>query len=113
MPTNTKTPTINLVGSSGRSYTFFIYALGANFKALPGLYVFTKASLRLDGGSNHQILYVGQTGDLSSRFTDHHKQDCVDRRGCTHICVMVETIEKNRLLIEADLVANYNPPCNG
>jgi excinuclease UvrABC nuclease subunit len=111
--TQTQVPTITFTGASGKNYTFSIYALGTNFKALGGVYVFTKATPKLGGGNSHDVLYVGQTGDLSSRFTDHHKEDCVNKRGCNCICVTVVGSERDRLLIEADLVKAYNPPCNG
>jgi hypothetical protein len=50
---------------------------------------------------------------LSERFDDHHKAECFSRRGAAHLCVHVEGNEKTRLAIESDLIANYNPPCNG
>lgn len=58
------------------------------------------------------MLYVGQTDDLSSRFDGHHKQRCFDRNGKTHIAIMREDSEKNRLRIESDLITKYTPTCN-
>ena len=100
--------TITLRGTSGSSYTFSIYPLGQAFKALGGVY----AILRFEGGS-YQVLYVGQTGDLSERFDDHHKAACFSRNGATHIAVLVEPSESRRLMIEKDLTAMYSPICNG
>jgi hypothetical protein len=77
------------------------------------VYVFTGATQTDGGGETHKVIYVGETGDLSSRFTDHHKQTCIDRNGATHICVRREEGDAARLAIEKDLVDNYNPPCNG
>ena len=113
MSTATTTPTIDFVGKSGTKYTFYIYPLNATFKAVGGVYVFTKATQAAGGGETHKVIYVGQTGDLSSRFTDHHKQPCIDRNGANRICVRAEASEATRLAIEKDLVDNYNPPCNG
>jgi hypothetical protein len=107
------TPTIEFVGKSGRNYTFYIYPLNTTFKAVGGVYVFTKAVQNAAGGLNHDVIYVGQTEDLSSRFTDHHKQSCIDRNGANRICVRSEVDETVRLAIERDLVDHYNPPCNG
>ncbi|MCK5232542.1 MAG: GIY-YIG nuclease family protein [Desulfobulbaceae bacterium] len=60
----------------------------------------------------YTILYVGQTGDLSERFDDHHKGACFNRNGSTHIGIKPESVEKTRLAIETDLARNYNPVCN-
>lgn len=44
---------------------------------LPNDSVFSK---RLDATSVNPI-YVGETGDLSTRFDSHHRQSCFDRSG--------------------------------
>ena len=113
MMTATTPATLELTGASGKKYTFYVYAYGTTFKPAGGVYVVTQATPNGTGGNNHSILYVGQTGDLSERFDDHHKADCFSRRGATHICVQAEGDEKSRLATEADLIAAYNPPCNG
>ena len=56
--------------------------------------------------------YVGQTGDLSTRFETHHKQSCFDRHGANRICIYEEQLERTRLVIEQDLIDNYHPVCN-
>jgi predicted GIY-YIG superfamily endonuclease len=77
-------------------------------KAVGGVYLVLK---RANGTYN--LLYVGQTGDLSERFEDHHKAACFDRNGKTHIATRGEGSEQKRLAIEADLIRNYQPTCNG
>jgi hypothetical protein len=99
--------TLTLKGKSGSSYTFEVYKLNTDFKALGGLYLFTKAD-----GTTHTHIYLGQTQDLSSRFTNHHKEQCIDKHGGTHISVRVMNAEKERLAAEKDLLAIYNFPCN-
>jgi predicted GIY-YIG superfamily endonuclease len=68
--------------------------------------------LRKNTGGNFTLLYIGQTGDLSTRFDNHHKQWCFDRNGKTHIGVLPEPNEQRRLAIEADLLKAHRTPCN-
>ena len=74
------------------------------FKAASGVYVILKQQL---------ALYVGQTGDFSSRFRDHHKEAAWTRQGADRMAVLGVSTERERLAIEADLIKAYNPPCNG
>lgn len=100
--------TITLVGRSGAKYSFHLYPWGTDFKAVGGVY----AVLRHDA-DGYAVTYVGETGDLSERFDNHHKATCFDRYRKTHIAARVEGSEPQRLAIEQDLIAGYNPPCNG
>ncbi len=111
--TMTQPVTMDLKGVSGRSYTFHVYPWGTPLRAIGGVYVVTRATSNLQGGRTHHILYVGQTGDLSERFDAHHKAAAFRRNGATDICALVEESATARLSIEADLVAAFNPPCNG
>ena len=104
-----KEDTVTAKAASGASYSFDVYPWGTSFKALGAVYLVLKKSL--DG--NYTILYVGQTGNLSERFDDHHKNTCFSRNGRTHIGIKPESVETTRLAIETDLVRNYNPTCNG
>lgn len=113
MQTQTKPATLELTGASGRKYAFSVHPWGTSFKPIGGVYAVTKATSTASGGQTHKILYIGQTGDLSERFDDHHKEPCFRRNGVTHICVHVQGDEQERLGIERDLVAAYYPPCNG
>jgi hypothetical protein len=105
--------TMELAGASGKKYTFYVYGMGATFKAVGGVYAFTLATQKATGGHTHSILYIGQTGDLSERFDNHHKEDCFTRRGANRHCATVVESEDARLAIERDLIAAYDPPCNG
>lgn len=107
MATST-TSTITLQGRSSAKYDFFLYPWGADFKAIGGVY----SVLRQDP-DGYAVIYVGQTGDLSERFDDHHKAKCFALHRRTHIVARVKESERQRLVIEADLIASYNPPCNG
>lgn len=100
-------------GESGAKYNFAIYPFGTDFKAVGAVYIVTKRTVKSDGGGNHNFIYVGQTGDLSTRFDDHHKAACFKKNGANCICIHLNGKESQRLDIETDLVMHYNPPCNG
>ena len=104
----TQTATINLTGASGATYTFQVYPWGTPFNPVGAVYTV----LRQESDGRYTILYIGETGDLSTRFDNHHKQACFDRNRRTHIGVHMESSSARRLQIEADLVRNYNPVCN-
>ncbi len=102
-----KETTVTLNGASGRSYSFDVYPWGTSFKAVGAVYIILKKN-----GTNFTILYIGQTGDLSERFDNHHKRPCFDRHGKTHIGIHPVSSESHRFDIETDLVRNYSPVCN-
>jgi hypothetical protein len=108
-----KLGTVVFTGASGEKCEFNAYSWGTSFKKDYGaVYFVTKRSKNSEGGYSHTRSYVGQTEDLSTRFDNHHKQECFDRHGANCICVYSEQDEDARLEIEQDLIANYNPPCN-
>lgn len=110
-PPNVGQPTsysLTLRGASGATYTFMAFPWGTPLKSVGALY----AVLRREVSGQHVVLYVGETGDLNTRFDNHHKQACFDRNRKTHIGVLLESSAQRRLAIEADLVAAYRPTCN-
>ena len=102
------TDTITMEGRSGAKYQFQVFPWGTDFKPLGVVYSVLKH--RTDG--RYDVIYIGQTGDLSERFDDHHKAACFTWNGRTHVGVHLESSEQRQLAIEQDLIANYNPPCN-
>ncbi len=109
-----KLGTVTFTGASGSTYEFNSYAFGTIFKENYGaVYFITNRDQNDDGSYSHERIYVGETEDLSTRFDDHHKQDCFDQNNANCICIHGEQNEKIRLNIERDLIDNYNPPCNG
>lgn len=101
--------TINWPGKSGAKYEYEIYPLNTHFVAKPGNYVFSKKN----AAGKWTPIYIGETGDLSSRFTNHHRQSCIDSNGATHIHVHVNGgNEKARRDEETDLRNSFDPPCN-
>jgi hypothetical protein len=104
------TPTIKWPGKSGKTYQYWIYPLPPNFSSEPGNYIFAKQT----SPGKWTPVYIGQTDDLSERFDDHHKMPCIKSHGATHIHAHKNTNgETTRKAEEADLIARWNPPCNG
>jgi len=109
MTTKTK-PDIKWTGKSGTKYGYWIYKLPPNFVRKPGNYIFAKQN----AAGNWIAIYIGETKELDERFDNHHKMLCIKKHGATHILAHVNTSGKDaRLAEEADLVSQYNPPCNG
>lgn len=104
------TPKVTWTGKSGAKYTFNRYEDLDDFKAIGAVYIFTK---KLKNG-RWSAIYVGETGDLSTRFDDHHKMDCIQKEGATRICVLSAGMskKKDRVAAEKDLLENMSPPCN-
>jgi hypothetical protein len=110
-----KQGTVTATGGSGRQYVFDVYPWddldvpkGTAFSPVGAVYLV----LRKIAQGNYDILYVGQTANLTGRFDDHHKQACFDRNARTHIGVLRCGQERDRLAIEADLLNRYKTVCN-
>lgn len=101
--------TIYWEGASGRQYMYLSYRIGQAFVAKPGNYIFAKEAQP----HAYTAVYIGQTGDLSERFDDHHKMPCIRAHGATHIHVHRSSKrEEERLAEETDLLRKWNTPCN-
>jgi predicted GIY-YIG superfamily endonuclease len=99
-------------GVSGAKHTFEVYAVGTTFNAVGAVYIFTKRTLAQDGTGVHTFVYIGQTGNLSERFDNHHKAQCITNKSPNCICVQVENNEQTRRAIETDLCRAHRTPCN-
>ncbi|MFH2103560.1 MAG: hypothetical protein ABIJ39_09445 [Chloroflexota bacterium] len=95
-------PTVHWIGASGKSYSYIVWPLPANFNPNQnGNYIYTKFV------NNQWIpIYIGQ-GDLKDRTENHHKAACIRNKGATHIHVHLNALEANRLAEERDLLAKY------
>ncbi len=102
-----KIETILLKGCSGKAYSFDVYPFGTNFKALGAVYCISKRQ-----NNNHNLIYLGITDDLSTRFNYHHKESCFKRHNADCISIHLNSSEKEREIIERDILCNYNFPCN-
>ena len=102
--------TIKWPGISGRSYTYWIYPIGTQFNSAPINYVFAKET----EPNMYEAIYVGETSDASERSSDHHKMPCIKRHGATHIHVHRGSDDADtRRAEESDIIARWDPPCNG
>lgn len=105
--------TITFKGVSGTGYQCKAYDWGTQFNAVAAVYVVTYRYISDDHKTKYRVIYVGETGDLSERFENHHKADCFAEHNANTICIYRENDDDERLVIEKDLIAKYDPPCNG
>jgi len=102
-------PSILWPGKSGTEYKYWIYTISTIFTDKKGAnYIFAKETTK----GSYRPIYIGQTGDLSERFDNHHKMPCIKRNEATHIHVHINNNEANRLKEESDLMQKWNPVCN-
>ena len=107
-----KIASMEVGGQSGSKYTFDFYPIDTSFNALGAVYIVTKRTLKPGGGGTHAYIYVGETGDLSTRFSDHHKQDCFDTHEANCIGIHLDDSEDSRLVKEDDIRVSHMWPCN-
>jgi hypothetical protein len=105
-------PNLPLVGTSKKTYNFTVYPKSTTFTAVGGIYAITRRYQKEDGKFSHDTIYIGQTGNLSERFDNHHRIACFNRHNWTSICVHRDDNEQSRLAKEKDLIGSQNPPCN-
>lgn len=97
-------PTCKWEGGSGEYYTYYVWKLPANFDSgQDGNYIFAKKNSE----GLWVPIYIGQ-GDLRERAKNHHKAECIKRKGATHIHVHLNKVEENRLSEESDLLKVYS-----
>ena len=98
-------------GASGTKYKYWIYDIGYDkFDPVPANYIFAKEA----EPQKHEPIYIGETEDISERFDDHHKIDCIRRNGATHIHAHKSNSDKEtRCSEESDLINKWKPICNG
>jgi len=114
-----KQGTVTAEGGSGRRYVFDVYPWndldvprGTVFAPVGAVYLVLRKTARIQAGYDYEVLYVGQTANMTGRFDDHHKQTCFDRNARTHIGILRCGQERDRLAIEADLLNRYKTACN-
>jgi len=107
-----KLGTVTLTGLSGNKYKFNVYPFNTTFKELGAVYYISNRTEN-NGKGSHSKIYIGMTGDLSTRFDNHHKEKCFNKRNANCKSILIEKNKETRLEIEADLIEALNPPCNG
>lgn len=96
---------------NGEKYAFKVYNSDVSFNDVSCVYIFTKRTVK-NGRGNHELLYIGETGELGTRIANHEKWDCVDRHGCNCICAQRVDGKNARLDIESAFLDAYETPCN-
>lgn len=118
------TDTLDLIGQSGIYYHFKMCEFdtmqeideAVKSSAESGLYLFAQRySKPNDPRYWYNLIYIGETDNYSSRnYNNHHKKTEIEnaKSNAWGYCIITEDGEK-RKEYESDLIARYNPPCNG
>lgn len=107
-----KVANITMTGKSGKRYEFVTYSKDHDeFEDVSAVYIFVK---RFENAGKYyqKALYIGETGELKTRLTNHEKKAEVEKLGCTDISVMLVNGEINRKYVETDLIKAIKPHCN-
>ena len=99
--------TITLTWVDKIQYTFSLRTMDTEFPIVKAIYIIVKI---ID--SKYTLLYIWQTEDLSTRFSDHHKQECFDKNWANYIGVLNVESQEDRDRIEITLLQENNPICN-
>jgi hypothetical protein len=96
--------TCTWTGKSGRKYTYYVFPRHPSVNSgQDGNYIYSKKNVH----GQWVPVYVGE-GDLSKRAsTDHHRTQCIDLKGATHVHLRLNPSKENRRTEEQDLLANY------
>ena len=106
--------TVEAEGRSGRKYTYTVYSITTSWRDVAGNYMFAKRNPASGGWT---VLYIGETESFLNRLgnlNSHEKWPCARRNGVTNIFARSNGKgQAARRDEEADLIANYDPVCNG
>ena len=105
-----KLRTAKFRGQSGKEYEFDMYPMGQQFTCSAAVYAVVWR-YPVEGENRNKIIYIGETGDLSTEFEDHHKRDCLGQWYANCICIHLDDDLDSRLKKEEDLVGGQSPPC--
>ena len=107
-----KLGTFSLKGASGQKYKFIAHPLKTNFEAISAVYAVTKRYKNLEDGHDHNVIYIGQTNNISKEFESHQKGDCFMAYSANCVCIHEDDDEQSRLDKEKDILSKYSPACN-
>lgn len=111
--------TVTLKGKSGKDYVFKMYSFD-EFSDLvsditnnvAAIYLFTRRTV-VNGEGRHDCIYLGETGDISTRYSGHHKEACITKHKANCIGFWwASTDEEKRRAAETDILEANNLPCN-
>jgi hypothetical protein len=90
---------------------FDIQDISKNPAIREGVYVVTHRKINVFGAV-HDVVYIGQSVDIASKFPDHHKKACFEKYEADCLCIHAEDSEPERQRIFDDLIKRYEPDCN-
>ena len=100
-------------GASGNVYSLEMYSfddfaeLKTFFNPVSAIYVFTRRFWSyVSAEYQNELIYCGETEDLSTRFDNHHAEDCIVRSGANCISILRVEGEKQRRNVEKDILYN-------
>lgn len=102
-----------ITGKSKKVYKFLIYDIenfekDINLKNKGGIYIFGEKVFP----NNIKKIYCGKTHDFLERFENHHKMDEIIKHHPNILGILFDENEKNRSLIELDILEGNNFTCN-
>jgi hypothetical protein len=99
-------------GKSGRRYDFYVYPIDQPFEPIGAVYVITRRYKNKRGGVNHDVLYVGETHNLSGMLENHPKRDFFIRLNANCIGTHIDHDHNSRAAKRDDLIQWLDPACN-
>lgn len=106
---NNKFEIIEPEGVFGSDINFDVYPMDSKLNPEPCVYFISRLNKDSGGNLRHNMIYFGQTADISSCIKVYRNLKCFD---CYHPnCVGIhhEEIEEERILIKSFLIKKYNP----
>ena len=76
------------------------------------VYVITRRYKNSGSGISHDVLYVGDTLNLSLTLLNHPKWDCLIRGSANCIGAHIDEDQNSRVAKREDLIQQYAPACN-
>jgi hypothetical protein len=67
---------------------------------------------RRSADNDYEVIYIGETDDLSKRPLGAHRTDCFDQHRADKLLIRRADNAARRLADETDLIGTYNPVCN-
>lgn len=108
--------TLTIKGKSGKEYNFTLHRYDSYSDVKDGfnghgLYLFGKLN---DDNSYVSYIYLGMASSLTTRFDNHHKENCIKRNGanCIGIHLMNNSTPESRKAAESDILAANKFVCN-
>lgn len=99
---------VNHLTKSGDRLRLEAHPHGAPWSNVGGVYVFCHSP----SPGNWSPHYTGQTNSFQNRIPTHEQWAPARRLGATHVLAAVIPLQADRNRIEADLIAEWQPPLN-